>query len=56
MARKKDVLRETRTKLYQSARVMGDIEALARGPEAVAKRVVRRIVGRAFGRAMRKLF
>jgi|YNPMSStandDraft_1061717.scaffolds.fasta_scaffold87751_1 hypothetical protein len=56
MARKKNNLNEVRSALYRSAQVIGDIEAASRGPEAVARRVVRRLLGRATGRALRKLF
>ena len=38
MARK----RSLRTQLYRDARVMGNIEAAAKGPTAFGKRVVRR--------------
>ncbi|MCX7668318.1 MAG: hypothetical protein N2Z84_05255 [Atribacterota bacterium] len=56
MSKNKSVFRETRSGLYQSARVMGDIEAVAQGPEAVARRIARRIIGKAFGRMLRRLF
>jgi len=42
--------------LYFWARILGDINALSRGPDAFARRIVRRIVGRWIGRnIMRKL-
>ncbi len=56
MSRRKKTLSEARSFLYQTARVMGDIEAASRGPEAMARRIVRRMVGKATGSALRRLF
>ena len=41
--------RSFRSQLYRSARIMGDIEAMSKGPGAYAKRVVRR---KAYGLSM----
>ena len=42
--------------LYFLARIMGDVNAVKRGPKAVVKRVERRLVGRVAGRVISKLF
>lgn len=34
--------RSLRSQLYRAARIMGDVEAAAKGPDALARRVVRR--------------
>jgi hypothetical protein len=44
-----------RSSLYKLARLMGDINALHRGPRAVAKRLARKALGRIAGRAINKL-
>ncbi len=44
-----------RTLLYRLARLLGDLNALHRGPRAVAKRMVRRALGRAAGKAINEL-
>jgi hypothetical protein len=44
-----------RRELYRGARVIGDIEAIERGPGAVARRVERRILWRWIGRLLRRL-
>lgn len=36
--------------LYGLARFLGDVEALGKGPEALAKRFIRRAAGKAMGR------
>jgi hypothetical protein len=41
--------------LYQLGRILGDLNAISRGPKAVNRRVKRRIAGKIFGRLMRKL-
>ena len=40
--------------LYAAARLLGDVNAVRRGPKAVGKRIVRRIAGRVTGRLLRK--
>lgn len=44
-----------RRDLYRGARVLGDVQAVERGPVGVAKRVERRFLGRLFGRLLRRL-
>lgn len=39
-------INQTRSVLYQSARLLGDANAVSRGPTAVEKRIVRRVVGK----------
>jgi hypothetical protein len=41
--------------LYTLARLLGDIQAVQRGPKAVVKRLERRAAGRATGRLLRAL-
>jgi hypothetical protein len=41
--------RSLRSQLYRSARILGDVEAMSKGPGAYAKRVVRK---KAYGRSM----
>lgn len=45
---------KTRSALYKTARILGDINAVKRG--TVGKRVARRVAGRATGRGLGKLF
>ncbi len=44
-----------RTFLYRLARLLGDLNAIHRGPRAIAKRIVRRALGRAGGKAINEL-
>jgi len=44
-----------RRDLYRGARVLGDIQAVSRGPHAVAKRVERRWLWRIVARLLRKV-
>lgn len=44
--RRQAQINDVRSVLYQSARLLGDANAVARGPSAVEKRIVRRMVGR----------
>lgn len=45
-----------RSILYGVARLLGDVNAVYKGPRAVAKRIGRRIAGKATGRFLGKLF
>ena len=47
-------INKTRSLLYKTARILGDVNAVQRG--TVGKRVARRVVGRAAGRQMGRLF
>lgn len=47
-------LRSTRRDLYRAARVLGDVDAAAHGPDALARRLVRKAVWRTVGRVLRK--
>ncbi len=50
-------IHKTRSSLYKSARILGDIQALTSGnPKKIAKRVGRRVTGRAAGKTIGKLF
>jgi hypothetical protein len=44
-----------RRNLYRAARILGDVEAVGRGPGPYARRVVRRRAYRVNGRWMRRL-
>jgi hypothetical protein len=44
-----------RRDLYKSARVLGDVQAVRRGPKAIVKRTERRFLGRLLGRLLRKV-
>jgi hypothetical protein len=45
-----------RSFLYWLARLMGDVQAIQRGPGAVGRRIGRRIVGKITGRILGRLF
>lgn len=44
-----------RSWLYTVARLMGDVNAISRGPKAVVKRQVRKAALKATGRLLRRL-
>jgi hypothetical protein len=48
-------LNQLRRLLYMLARMIGDLNAVRRGPKAVAKRIARKAAGRQFGRIINKL-
>jgi hypothetical protein len=56
MARRRGSLSLIRSMLYALARLLGDIQAIRRGPNAVAKRVARRASGKVTGRMLGRLF
>jgi len=37
------------------ARLLGDVQAVSKGPKATAKRIARRVIGKALGRMLGKL-
>lgn len=43
-----------RSFLYAFVRLLGDVNAIQRGPKAIGKRAVRKAAGRAYGRASSK--
>jgi hypothetical protein len=45
-----------RSWLYFTARVLGDVQAVRKGPNAIIKRLVRRQAGRVTGRWLGRLF
>lgn len=49
-------LNQIRSVFYFIARVMGDVQAILGGPDAMLRRIGRRILGRAAGNAINKLF
>lgn len=46
---------KVRRDLYRGARVLGDVEAIEKGPTAVAKRVERRWLWRLVGRLLQRV-
>jgi hypothetical protein len=44
-----------RSWLYWWARVIGDLQAIRRGPNAIVRRLVRKAVGRQAGRLLRRI-
>jgi len=44
-----------RRDLYKGARLLGDVQAVRRGPKAMVKRTERRFLGRLLGRLLRKV-
>jgi len=56
VAQRRDSLKATRSLLYTFARLLGDVEAATKGPEALGKRVLQRALGKATGRAFSRLF
>lgn len=56
MPRRKSTISKTRSLLYGLARLLGDISAASKGPDALAKRMARRAAGRATGRMLGRLF
>ena len=45
-----------RSMLYGLARFLGDVNAVSRGPGAMARRAVRKAAGRGFGSIIGRLF
>ncbi len=54
MTRHKSQINQIRSLLYESARLLGDANAMSKGPEAIEKRIVRRVVGREAANMMRR--
>lgn len=44
-----------RSFLYKLVRLLGDLNAISRGPKAIAKRLERRLVGRTAGRLINRI-
>jgi hypothetical protein len=45
---------KVRSSLYRTARVMGDLSAIGRGPARILKRLIRKALGRTFGRMLNR--
>jgi len=56
MVRKRSSISQARGFLYGLAKFLGDIQAVSKGPKAVAKRIARRSAGKATGRILGRLF
>ena len=54
--RRKSGISQARDILYGLTRLLGDIQAVSKGPKATAKRVARRVAGKAVGRMLGRLF
>lgn len=50
MAKKGITVGKTRSVLYAAARILGDVQAVKKGPQAVAKRIVRKQAFKLFGK------
>jgi len=46
---------KVRRRLYRSASILGDVEAVSKGPSAMGRRVVRKSIWRVVGRLLRSL-
>jgi hypothetical protein len=56
MARRRSSLSLIRSVLYALARLLGGVQAIRRGPHAVATRMARRASGQVTGRMLGRLF
>jgi hypothetical protein len=56
MARRRSSLSMIRSMLYAFARLLGDIQAIRRSPNAVATRLARRASGKVTGHMLGRLF
>lgn len=45
-----------RSFLYKLARLMGDTQAMGKGPQAVGRRIGRRLAGKLTGRILGRIF
>ncbi len=48
-------INNTRSNLYRTARFLGDVQAVRRGPQAIIKRSLRKALLRAFGRGVNRI-
>jgi hypothetical protein len=53
--KRRNQINNVRGLMYQSARLLGDANAVSKGPTAIEKRVVRRVIGREVGKTMWRL-
>jgi hypothetical protein len=56
MTRQRSEISAIRSWFYRVARLLGDINAVQHGPQAIERRVERRLVGKLAGRFLWKLF
>lgn len=56
MARRRSGISQARGVLYSLARLLGDIQAVSKGPKATAKRIGRRVAGKVTARMLGRLF
>ncbi len=45
-----------RSGLYKAASLLGDVQAVRKGPKAIGQRMIRKAAYRGFGSLLRKLF
>lgn len=53
---KKNSISKARSFLYSLARLLGNIQAISKGPKATDRRIGRKVAGKATGRMPGKLF
>jgi hypothetical protein len=56
MPRRRSMISALRTLLYTLAKLLGDVQAVRRGPEAMVKRLARRQAGKITGRWLGRWF
>jgi hypothetical protein len=56
MPRRRNPISTIRSFLYAMTRILGDVNAIARGPRATVKRIARRGAGKLTGRMLGRLF
>jgi hypothetical protein len=56
MTRRRSGISSTRSWLYWAARLLGDAQAVEKGPHGIERRIERRLVGKMAGRVLWRLF
>jgi hypothetical protein len=56
MPRRRSLISALRSWLYWWAKILGDVSAVQRGPEAMGKRLMRRAAGKVTGRMLWRWF
>lgn len=53
----KKIINKTRSRMYRTARILGDVNAIISGrPDKIVKRYMRKKSGRGFGKIIRSIF
>jgi hypothetical protein len=50
------LINKIRSILYTSAKVLGDVNAVVRGPDKIVKRIGRRLAGKQTAKVLNKIF